>query len=97
LARENRLRRSQSRAFHRIEISLGSLYPLSPRHDETHNRRRSVSVTLAGVPVLAGVSSCHPATPGQIYVGENPIEGSTCGERFSGHLLLIERGATLMP
>ena len=59
-------------------------YPLSPRHDETHDRRRSVSVTLDGVPVLAGVSPCHPATPGQIWIGKNPIGESTCGERFSG-------------
>jgi hypothetical protein len=86
-----------STAFHRIEISLGSLYPLAPRHDEAHDRGRAVSVTLDGVPVLAGVSPCHPITPGQIYVGENPIGGSTCGEHFSGHLLLIERGITPIP
>jgi hypothetical protein len=61
------------------------------------DRQRSVSVTLDGVPVLAGVSPCHPATPGQIYVGENPIGGSTCSERFSGHFLLIERGVTPIP
>jgi hypothetical protein len=55
---------------------------LPRRHDEAHDRQRSVSVTLDGVPALAGVSPCHPATPGQIYVSENPIGGSTCGERF---------------
>jgi hypothetical protein len=70
---------------------------LRRRHDEAHDRRRSVSVTLDGGPVLAGVSPCHPITPGQIHVGENPIGGSTCGEHFLGHLLLIERGVTPIP
>jgi predicted NAD/FAD-dependent oxidoreductase len=72
-------------------------YPLSSRHDEPHDRRRSVSVTPDGVLVLAEASPCHPATPGQIQIGKNPLGESTCGERSSGHLPWIERGVTLIP
>jgi hypothetical protein len=84
--------------FHQIEVSLGSLYP--PAHDAGRAgdpRRRRVAVTLDGGSVLAGESPCHPATPRQVYVGENPIGGSTCGERFTGRLLLVERGANSPP
>jgi hypothetical protein len=73
-------------------LALRPLYPLSSRRDESHDRRLSVSVTLDEVPVLTGVSPCHPANPGHIYGGENPIGRSTCGERSSGQLIPIKRG-----
>jgi len=84
--------------FHCVEVSIGSLYP--PPTDASaprDPRRLAVAVTLDGVAVLAGSSPCHPAAPPQIFVGENPIGGSTCGEKFTGAILLIERGPDTAP
>jgi hypothetical protein len=85
---------------HRIVISLGSLYarPAAPGAGAAASGAdRLVRVTLDGATVLAGQSPCHPAPPSQFYVGENPIGGSTCGERFTGRLLLVERGSLSPP
>jgi hypothetical protein len=42
---------------------------------------------------LAADQPCPPSLPREPYLGENPIGGSTCGERFTGRLLLIQRAA----
>ena len=33
----------------------------------------------------------YPASPAEVWVGENPIGGSTCGERFTGKLVRRQR------
>jgi hypothetical protein len=85
---------------HRIVIAIGSLYSPPAARDAgaaASGRNRLVRVTLDGATVLAGESLCHRAPPSQLYVGENPIGGSTCGERFTGRLLLVERGVESAP
>jgi hypothetical protein len=76
-------------AAHRVEITMGSLYSGARSGPAT----RRVEVKLDGQTVLAADSPCHPTHPREWYIGENPIGGSTCGERFTGRLLLVERGA----
>jgi hypothetical protein len=56
-------------------------------------RGRKVVVTMDGRTVLTADQPCYPSLPRELYIGENPIGGSTCGERFTGRLLLIRRAA----
>ena len=72
---------------HRLEITMGSLYP-PPGSD---GLRRLVRVRLDGKTVLQGESDCHPAAPNQIHLLANPIGGSTCGPQFNGSLVAFER------
>jgi hypothetical protein len=48
---------------------------------------------MDGRTVLTADQPCYPSLPRELYIGENPIGGSTCGERFTGRLLLIQRAA----
>jgi len=75
-------------AAHRVVISMDSLYATA---DERAPHR--VEVRLDGRLVLDVNSPCHPARAPEWYIGENPIGGSTCGAKFTGRLLLVERGA----
>ena len=83
---------------HDLEICLGSLLP--PVADawwgatpaaERVRLRRLVRVTLDGALALETTSDPYPAAPGQVYVGANPIGGSTCQPTFSGGLFVAER------
>jgi hypothetical protein len=76
---------------HRVAITMGSLYP--PGGDP--GRATLVRVTIDGRVALEGHSAGHPSAPRQNRIGINPIGGSTCGPRFTGRILAIER--TLEP
>ncbi|HTX65491.1 MAG TPA: hypothetical protein VMD31_06950, partial [Opitutaceae bacterium] len=76
---------------HRLVLTMGSLYAAPARGSG------AVRVTMDGAPVLAGASPCHPARPEQVFIGENPIGGSTCGTEFTGRVLLVERGKLPVP
>ncbi len=54
---------------------------------------RKVMVTMDGRTVLTADQPCYPALPRELYIGENPIGGSTCSGRFTGRLLLIQHAA----
>ena len=83
-----------SAAAHRIEVMMGSLYPDAASTDQPPlPRERRVVVTMDGRTVLTADRLCHPSLPRELYIGENPIGGSTCGERFTGRLLLVQRAA----
>jgi hypothetical protein len=68
--------------LHRLEIETASLRPLAG-----HAATGPVRVKLDGVVVLEGVSPVHPHTQDQIFLGSNPIGGSTCGTSFHGEIL----------
>jgi hypothetical protein len=76
-----------------LEISLGSLYPAgdpawAALDPATLKRLRStVQVRLNGRVVFQQPAAAFPAADDEIYVGRNPIGGSTCGPRFSGRIL----------
>ena len=76
---------------HRLILTMGSLYPAAP------GRPALVRVTLDGATVLWGESPCHPARPERVFIGENPIGGSTCGTEFTGRIFLVERGTLPVP
>ena len=72
---------------HRVSVTLQSLYPAeSPAHASTR-----VRVALDGVAALEGNSPCYPAGAEHIFVGRNPIGGSTCGQAFNGRIVTVER------
>jgi hypothetical protein len=72
---------------HRITVEMGSLYPNS-----MPNRKSTVRVTVDGHVVLEANWPCHPAEAGQVFIGENPIGGSTTGRLFTGRILQESRG-----
>lgn len=71
------------RQLHRLEIETGALIPSSA--EQAAGR---VTVKLDGATVLDGMSPIHPSTQGQIYVGRNPIGGSTAQPLFHGEILV---------
>jgi len=77
---------------YRLRISIGALYRPG---DDVGKWRTRVWVQLDDIVVLDGIYACHPTTRSQIRVGENAIGGSTCGARFSGKILKLERPARL--
>lgn len=80
------------RAPHWVEIRLGSLYPEALAADPAKAALlHTLEVKLDGRVVLAGNSPFHRATPDKIYLGENPIGGSTCTQAFTGQLWLAKK------
>ena len=81
---------------HRVELSLGSLYPDGPwtagvPAAELAGVRDRVRVTLDGLPVLDVREPSHPAAPETVAVGNNAIGASPCQPRFTGRILNQQR------
>jgi len=74
------------RVPHRLDIETASLVP-SASGQATAG---PVRVQFDGATVLDGVSSVYPHTAQQIFIGSNPIGGTTAGDRFRGQILLRE-------
>jgi hypothetical protein len=74
---------------YRLEMAIDSLWP--PDTPRPAPERGQVRVTLDGQVVLALDEACHPATPDQVFVGRNPIGGTSCGPRFQGEILYVRR------
>jgi hypothetical protein len=85
-------------SLHTVEISLGSLFPL-PGHvllsrypaDEVTRLKRQVLVLFDGAVALESDAPAYAASPYDVYVGQNPIGGSSCGYAFSGRIVSVER------
>lgn len=88
----------QPRQGYSLEVDLGSLYPpgahpfFDPfsRGDRTLIRR-TASVKLDGVPVLTARVAFYDASPGDVYVGINPLWPAASEPRFNGIITHIER------
>ena len=76
-----------------LELSMGSLYPAGdPAWRDVNpaalqRLRSTVQVRLDGRVVFQEAVAAYPAADDEIYVGRNPIGGSTCGPKFSGRIL----------
>jgi hypothetical protein len=81
------------RANHRLAVTFQSLYPAG----SVGHGSDLVRVVLDGTTVLESHWACHPATVNQIYIGKNPIGGSTCGPVFTGHILTVGHGGAEPP
>jgi hypothetical protein len=77
------------RENHQVSVRFQSLF--QPGTEE--GRSDLVDVRLDGKPVLVRHWPCHPATEDRIYIGRNPIGGSTCGPNFTGRILHAEHVA----
>jgi hypothetical protein len=73
---------------HRLRLSMGSLYPVDT---EVGVWRQKVYVMLDDTVVLSGTYATHPTTRTQIVIGENPLQGSSCGPKFSGVISQVVR------
>jgi hypothetical protein len=70
---------------HTIRISLGSLRDTGARQSLPAD---GYEVALDGQTVLAGNSPFYPSEADSIFVGENPVGGSTTRSTFNGRILL---------
>jgi hypothetical protein len=70
-----------------IEISLGSLYPPG----DTGVWRDRAWVRVNGSILIDQKADFYPAKPDEIYIGSNPLGGSTCGGKFTGTFMSTER------
>jgi hypothetical protein len=70
--------------LHRLQIESASLHSTTGQLPAG-----AVRVKLDGVVVLDGRSLIHPHSQEQVYIGANPIGGSTCGTVFHGEVLDI--------
>jgi hypothetical protein len=82
---------------HRIELSLGSLYPDGPwtagvPPDELVRARGRVRVRLDGVTALDVLEASWPAAPGTIAIGANGIGASPVDPAFTGKISKFLRG-----
>jgi hypothetical protein len=69
--------------WHTIQIDLGSL---RLGVGDQRGRDREYRIEFDGKLVLAGSANLYPATDQNVYVGMNPLGGSTAGYRFHGHI-----------
>jgi len=75
---------------HRLRLSMGSLYPTTA---DVGPWRQKVKVMLDDFVVLEGSFATHPSDRKNIVIGENFIEGSSCGPKFSGRILELVRAS----
>jgi hypothetical protein len=80
-----------------VEISIGSLhYERDPEWEalsgqEKERLESNVVVHVDGIKVLDKPAKPYLCEPNEIYVGSNPIGGSTCSARFTGIIVSSER------
>jgi hypothetical protein len=91
------------RVPHRIGIVSGALYP-SPTHPffsgwpaaEVEKARRSLTVTLDGVPYLTTEAEFFETSPGFVTFGENHVS-DYIEPKFTGEILGLRRGSLPPP
>jgi hypothetical protein len=80
-----------------IEIGLGSLHfeddPewMTLSAEERVRLRSRLVVHLNGKKVLDAPLRAYPCKPEEVYVGRNPVGGSTCAASFTGTIISSER------
>lgn len=84
---------------HRIGIEAGSLYPPASHPmfsalsaTEVSRRKRHLLVTFDGVPYLDREQAFYDVSPGDVFVGRNPVS-EYAGKEFRGRLIEVIRGA----
>lgn len=82
---------------HRIEISLGSLYPDGPwtagiAAEALAQARRRVVVKLDSIPILDVAEGSYPAPPETVTIGANGIGASLVNPAFTGTIAKALRG-----
>lgn len=78
---------------HRLDITLGSLYP--PGAAKGWARR--LRVAMDGNVAIDQAVDAYPTRREDILIGRNRIGGSTCGEFFTGRILELKRPARPAP
>jgi hypothetical protein len=79
---------------HKIEISMGSLFPSSEDFifegllpEKVAKVKHSLLVVFDGETVLDAVSDFYESTPDQVSVGANLIKGTTSSTEFKGEII----------
>jgi len=70
-------------APHRLVIDFGSIHALENPRDARADRYQ---VRLDGTVVFSGNSKFYPTTLRRVFIGKNPLGGSTAGDRLEGDI-----------
>lgn len=83
---------------HDLDISIGSLFPSSEDivfadigPAEVAGVKNRILIKLDGVAVIDSEGTCYDSSPEQVTVGQNTISGTSCGPKFTGEIISIER------
>jgi len=76
---------------HEIEVTLGSLRTVPDATLAGIVPPGRVRVAVNGAVVWAETTPLYPAEAGEVYVGRNPVGGTSAGPVFSGELLEVTR------
>lgn len=83
---------------HELEISMGSLFPsaddivfLDTPPAVVAEVKNRVVVKLDGRTIIDTDGVCYESSPSQVTIGRNEINGTSCGSKFTGEILSIER------
>jgi hypothetical protein len=79
---------------HLLEVTLQGLYPPARHWGAPAAAGRPAApfaLVLDGRGVLAETLPYHPAAPGEVYPGRNPVGSSVAAPAFSGRILARER------
>ena len=79
------------RRSHDISVMHGGLMVGPDAGPLAAVKESRITVRLDGVEVWTRATGFHPSAADEIYLGSNLIGGTTCGPRFSGQLLEVER------
>ena len=80
-----------------VQVSLGAFYPEGPNDsyaipaDFLARARAVVRVQVNGRMVLNVAARPHPSGPAEIFIGLNPLGGSTCDKQFTGEIIRGQR------
>ncbi|MBL9199528.1 MAG: hypothetical protein JNL39_03435, partial [Opitutaceae bacterium] len=78
---------------HEIDVTLGALVTVDDATVLRGAHAGPLRVKVNGAVVWEERSDYHVAEHAEVYVGRNPIGGTSCGLRFSGEILSAERVA----
>ncbi len=84
-------RRIDFAAVHTLEVTLAALATVDDATLVSGGLAGPVRVRLDGEVVWEEHTDYHPAEHAEVYVGRNPIGGTSCGPRFAGEILAAER------
>ena len=91
--RASRLVRVEADKPHEIDVTLGALATVDDATVLRGAHAGPLRVKVNGEVVWEERSDYHVAEHAEVYVGRNPIGGTSCGLRFSGAILTAERVA----
>ncbi len=75
-----------------LEVTMASLATVADAEGREAWRKGRLRVALDGREVLAAETEFYVVEPGEVWIGRNPVGGTSCGEVFGGKLEILDGG-----